>query len=697
MLDVRVVFQYELDCSEQHEREPHAHLWLTRNISNQRVDVTLAGEPERTGKGTLRYSARVQVDAQFQLGTELDGPATLARASVAQINAEPYRRDDPRDMVGLGCLNLDFFVQVENEHRERCANQAGVTRIALAELFGPRKLGPRLGTRITFPMVPSGGHERFADRGRLVYHTDECSMSLDGRPILSYRQLRWEVPRQDASPLERFIVACEREYSPPTLPSTWSNMDSVGIHRYTSRCAVFPAPVYVDAPLGHTGERYFANALQIALRRMQLTAATVLAWRLDKDREHCRHAAYLLATMLSVYVQASDYIGDFLYVYDTQHSEWRKREVEYFYHLRLRNGQGDCEDAASEFLIEADELRRLQTSDPLLTLMKRVLSAFYVVMLLDGISGREINLQSRDAALGAHMNSALINKGQFVKWAQNYDSHAQATAQKRRTQAPAPALRSQYAPSEAERQFSALFPPVVMMEGTGPLDPNGVEAAQEDQEAEHAVTSAIEAASDLVANQIRPMFHYDSSGKRQSKFYKTAKVMMMDEIMKSGGGQSMWLLCVQAKPDARLTASVEFQAIASASDAIQAMPEPELTPEQLQTARHYALDLHPMPDLEAPDESQPLPEHVARARQQVQELTARMARFTGAASKPSKHRTVRMAKYHHFDRDGKFADGLARAFETMQQTSGHRLVGFRAQEERVTPDRGGYWFQLELD
>jgi len=705
VVEVHVVFEYYLDCDAKGETRPSVHTWLTRNISNQRVDVELTGKPVlRDGGRTARYSARVDMRAQFELGTELDGPSEQARAAVAQIGAEPYARPDPASMLGAGCLNMDFFTHVQNEHAEDCLVQAGVTRIALAELFGPqehRRGSVRVGTRIYFPMVASGQQKaRYANRGRITYHTDQCSMTLGGVPVSAVPGLQWSVPRQKASPCEQYIQGCERAFSPPTLPSTWSNMDTVGIFRYASRCGMLPAAAYVDAPLGHTGEAYFLNAARLALGRMELSEDDVLAWDLLKNRDQCRHASYWLATLLSVYVQAADYIGDVVSVYDQRKREWEMLEVEYFYHLRLRGGQGDCEDAASEFLIEADELRRLQTRHPLLLLAKRVLSAFYVVMLLDGISGREINLQSRDATLGAHMNSALINKNQFAAWCQNYDERAALLARQAGRLPPAPAIHPNYAPTTQERQFAAQFPPIVMLEGTGPLDPNGVEHADEDQEAEHAVTTAIEAASKLTSSQIRPMFHYDSSGKRQSKFYKTTKVMMMDELLKAGGGQCMWMLCVQSAPGGRLTASVEFQVIASASNAIQAMPEPELTTEQLKLLRHYMLDLHPMPDLEAPDASLPPPEHIARARQQVADLEQRVQTLiarTASVARGRKHRTGRMAKYHHFDRDGRFVKGLVAALEGMRANSGHTVVGFRAVEERVTQDRGGYWFFIELD
>jgi hypothetical protein len=702
-VDVHLVFEYWLDCDAKGETRPSVHAWLTRNISNQRVDADLTGEPTlRDGGRTARYAARVDMRAQFELGTELDGPSEQARATVVQIGAEPYRRPDPASMLGAGCLNMDFFTRVKNEHAEDCAVQAGVTRIALAELFGPvalRRGATSVSTRISFPMVKSGQTARYADRGRITYVVDKCSMTLGGAPVGTMPSLQWAVPRQKASPCEAYIQGCERAFSPPTLQSTWANMDTVGIFRYVSRCGVLPAAAYVDAPLGHTGEAYFVNAARLALGRMQLSEDAALAWNLDANREECRHASYWLATLLSVYVQAADYIGDTVSVYDQRKRAWEMLEVEYFYHLRLRGGQGDCEDAASEFLVEADELRRLQTRHPLLVLAKRVLAAFYVVMLLDGISGREINLQSRDATLGAHMNSALVNKNQFAAWCQNYDERAALLARQAGRLPPAPAIQPGYAPTAQERQFAAQFPPIVMLEGTGPLDPNGVEHAEEDQEAEHAVSTAIEAASKLTSSQIRPMFHYDSSGKRQSKFYKTTKVMMMDEILKAGGGQCMWVLCVEAS-GGRLTASVEFQVIASASNAIQAMPEPELGPEQLKLLRHYMLDLHPMPDLEAPDASVPAPAHVLRAREQVADLERRVQALiarTASVAHGRKHQTGRMAKYHHFDREGRFADGLVRALEGMRQNSGHTVVGFRAVEERVTQDRGGYWFFIELD
>lgn len=735
MIEAHLVFDLELHLHPQEETAPYLHLWLTRNTSNSLATLPIRVQPQPNKPGlylghfdvTINY-APLRADS-LDPRYRQDGPAQPANLTVAAA-APIGKRQQPQPILAeqslaqpvdvlaalsRACLNVDAFSMITNDHFERCCQQAGVARVALAELFGQigqigqngQEQNRQVAARLTLPMLDSGEGRAFADKGLLTFYADQCSLKLDGRDVrqlMAARSppLQWVVPHRPLNPCAAYINLCRRDFRAPALPATWKSMEDVNIFEYVCRVGVLPAAAYINAARGYTGEAYFRNAALLALRRMVVTEQQALQWQLSTSERDCRHASYWLAHTLSLYVQYSDYVSDVVFAYDNNTRSWEKVPVEYFYNARVRGGQGDCEDLSLEFMIMAQELKRLQTSDPLLQMLKRVLQdGFYLVMLLAGISGAEINLQNEKADLGAHMNAALVNKRKLSNWA----------AKSGRP------LCKEHGPTAQELDAARLYPPMVMLEGTGPLDPNGIENARGDQDAE-AMAGAAFRRYELVDKQARPMFHYSAAGD-ESVFYKTVNVMLTDALLKEGCGQAVWALCQRNQRSKQLTCSVEFRTIAAASDDIIALAEPELSTEQLSTIDHYMLDLHPTPSLEPPAllPGQPVMPHIVRAREQARWLeqqleamrTAAMLAGPGASGASGGQgrpmQVIRLAKYAHFDERRAFVQQFVSGVRDMLSLSPpgnksggakRQLRSFEVREEPVTVDRGGFFITLNF-
>ncbi len=705
VLKLRLVFDIAMAIDPQNESAPYLHIWPTRNVTNGIASLPLKLHPVPSAKNVIpgSHTGRVDVTIAYQtLDAEnrQDGPMRAASFQT-QVNSQlmlgrEQNLSAPVDVVkalSMACINVDGFTMTMNDHNERCSQQAGVSRIALAELVGDfgnsSNEDRRIATRMTFPMLDCGTARPWADKGQIIFLASQCSATLDGRDVndlIKERGLKWTVPHRPSNPCAGYISSCRRDFRAPNLPPTWESMADVNIFEYVCGVGILPALAYINAPRGYTGAEFFRNAALVALARMKLTEADAMKWNLKGSDTDCRHASYWLAHTLSLYVQYGDYVSDVVYAYNQQGRRWVKEPVEYFYNARVRGGQGDCEDLSLEFVIQAQEIKRLATTDPLLVRLKQVLSdGFYVVMLLAGISGAEINLQNPGADLGAHMNAALVNKRKLSNWVKKSGQQ----------------LCKEHGPKPEELEAAKLYPPMVILEGTGPLNPNGIEDAQGDQGGE-ALAGAAFRQYPLVDKQIRPMFHYSAKGD-QSAFYKTVNVMLTDALVKEGCGQGIWALCQRNSRSNALTCSVEFRTIAAASDDIVALPEPELSAEQLQLLDHYMLDLHPTPSLEPPSAlPEQAPQHVLRAREQMKWIEGKLAGLTSSAGNGSQKtiEVIRIIKYAHLADDRKFMSQFIQAIgdilEGRVDNRRHVLKSYEVREEPVTRDRGGYFITLNF-
>lgn len=648
-LRLRGTYELHLDPANENAGRPSLDVWLTQSVSRDfhRVELT---PPNPLGP----TAGPLDVELQFALLPGVAEKAVLAS-------------------VGYARLMLDAYAMMSNRHGEVCRNQAGRGRLALCELFGPdARTDAALRVPVVFPMLAPS--EDGARKGTIVLKTADCSLTWRGKRARDVVPA-WVMPQLDLSPLEDYIQAMERAFGPGGMRSRWGFFDNVNLFRYVCSVGILPAAAYINSPIGIPCESFYLNVARLALRMIGLTEEHALTrWNLDANTTDCRFAAYWLATMVSLYVQSCDYISDEVCMHTRE--GFRRTPVEWFYQARVRNGAIDCEDAALETMIQALELVALATRHPLLLLAQRVKRAFYAVLLLTGVSSAEINLSEKAAPnhLDAHMNSALVSKAQLDAWAGG--------------------LCAKHGPSPADIAESRRYPPIVMMEGTGPLDANGIEHATADDAAELALERMMGAGGPLLGERLRRIFHYDASGKHQSGFYKAVKVLSTGELAAHGCGKSLWMLSKATDPAGARLAGVEFQEMAAASPSIVALHEKELTAAQLAVMHAYMLDLHPQPALRGPSDGDAVDPLVARARGEVERLRAAMAPMIRAETGARVHEAIRVAKYAHFDAHGDFANQLIAA----ASHSGLRLVGFEAVEYAVTPDRGFYHlvYRMEL-
>lgn len=628
-MEVRLRGRYELKMAPGREEAPKLHFSMTRSVSEDFTVVHL-----RNGVFELQARWALKPNAMRHMGT--------AR------------------------LCLQAFTRMLNDHNERCQVPAGAARVALAELIATHRRRPiqMLRVELLFPMFDGTSPE--AHKGFLLFELQQCTMSVSGRSVSDLVPPdQWQVPRLQYSPLEGYIERQERRFGPDGMQSTWSMLERVNLFRYQSEIGMAPAAAYFDPPLSATGEEYYLNAASLALRMQGLTEAQAFAWQLDRSPDDCRFASYWLAALLSLYTQSCDYIGDQVCVQTTD-GDFQVRPVEAFQMARIRDGSIDCEDAAMETMVEGLELERLRTHQPLLMLAQRVKRAFYVMLLLDGVSAVEINLAQAPRHMAAHMNSALVNRAQLHRWS--------------------PQMCAKHAPSADELQWARLFPPIVMLEGTGPLDPNGIEHGRDDNVGERAMQLAL-SSEPLLPQSMRRVYHYDATGRQQSGFYKVTKVAATAELHARGGcGQFLWVL----EPRDKRTAGVTFQEMAAASDSVLAVPEEELTPSELTEMHQMLLDTHPQPVLLAPSQASP-GAAVLRSRTQMASLLERVRTLRRPRDSGRPLHVMRQdAKYEHFDEHGSFADALYRSLDTAQRRGNLTLVDFHSEEYQVTPDRG-FW------
>lgn len=578
--------------------------------------------------------------------------------------------------LGNARLCLHAFAPLMNKHNEVCPNQAGCLRVALGQVVAG--LGTEGGQTLTglflYPMMLGKPQ---AVKGRVTFALDRCCMTYNGTDVRKIGGIKWKIVSLPLSPLEDYIETEEQQFGPQGMKSTWRFFENVNLFRYVSSVGVLPAAAYIGMMPARPRASYYANAARLALRMQQTSEETALAWDVDNN-DDARHGAYWLASMLSLYVQACDYIPD--EVCTRTDTGFRIVPVEWFAQARIRDGAIDCEDAALETMVEGEELELLHTDDPLLLKLQRIKMSFYTSLLLDGVSSAEINLShnASPSHLDAHMNSALVNKGQLRRWARH------------------PTLCREHGPTDDEVRQARVSPPIVMMEGTGPLDPNGIEHSQLDEVGEAILEQMMMRQDGNLMEQVRRVFHYDSSGKRQSGFYKAVKILSTAELARRGCGEYLFMLApepsrvqVPTKGETTLwngvTAGVSFQDMAAASDHIIALAEKPLTDEQRKICDEYMADLHPQPELEGPGD-RPDGKCVLRARAQMAKLKVTLVRASSGRTRGA-NVAVRQVKFGHFDEQGVF---LQKLIDFVVKSHGPRLAHFEAEEYQVTPDRG-FW------
>ena len=706
VLALTLSFTVELRCPPQ-EKPLRVNMWLTRNVSKQSEYFALNPADERTGISITQVTIKtlfelVSVDSRNTRAVSTvttSGPDYLPEVLESRIGLEydvshvgvsygQRTRDyaTALKMVGEANLNMDALVSLSNEHGELCYNQAGGFMLPLKRIFGPGAKSevaallqyPQFTGSICEPRRLEPNADHYAARGEVRFNTSKCAIFYNGQPASTFVS-RWSERPRETSPLEHVIAAREAQSGPRGIRSTWSSLSGIGIYCYNNRTSSLPALAFADHPLGGSSEKYYKHCAKLAYARMGFTEAEALSWDLT-NRTHCRRLSYWLATLFSIYVQYCDYIGDALWMWNRKRKQWEYVPVEYFYFVRLRFGSLDCEDGSMEFLIHADELRRLRSTDPTILLAQAVLRNFRVVMMLDGVSGAKINLDSSDAHLNAHMNASLVNLQLFNTWTQNYAGNKGSDAMKS---------------TPAQLASAKNFPPIVVMESTGPLDPNGEEEAEGDRVGEEMMAASLRRFP-VLAGQWRPIFHYSARAQKpgeapvENGFFKTVKTMITQEDLAAGGGLGIWTLATYG-PDGRgteLTAGVKFGDIASASTKIVAIEQPALTEQERDIMRSYQLDNPPMPILQTAEEAGFVPDIVKTAESQMEEFMRVVKSVASTHRRDGGHIGKRLIKYGFFEPT---RTNLTAAIAWARASP---IAGIKVLPEDPTVDRGGFLIEV---
>lgn len=638
---VELFLEYHVLLAPGVEDSPVMDFWLTRNVSNAWKRVELSS----SGQGRTRINLELPLTDNFTM-------AALEGAN----------------------LNIDTWAFMSNKHYERCLIPAGVAVIPLQKVMQDSGVDAAL----IFPMLD-------ADSGGVKGSVNVRGTNLLVRGMPLPKTFSWNPRKLKISPLEEYIVRAEANYGPDGMPSTWKSLVGVNMFRYVNRVCVLPAASYVRSLISVTGEEFFVNAANLALKRLRLTPEKALAWNLDKSKDDAYTAACWLAHALSIYPQYCDYVSDVVMAPvplrdKSNRVAFEEVGIEWFQYVRHRDA-GDCEDLATESIIIARELERLQTQHPLLKLLQKVRSAFFITLLLDGVSSVEINLstaQGNSQHMDAHMNSALISKAFVRNWTTSIDQARLVGA-------------------------NPIYPSIIMLEGTGPLNPDGRACAQGDDIAEELREQLLRV-DKLLGSCVRQVFHY-SFDQKHNNFYQAVKLMATPDM---SDNTFIWTLHPSKTSP---TAGITFQQIAAGSSDIKAMPEVPFSDEELQVMDYYMLDLHPLPALQPPKMGADAPAHVQRARKQMEQLSKQLAEVVNAGRAELMaprgpgprvaHTTVVMIKYQHFDAHQQFISRFLEAVRAAQRAR-IPLVDIKVHEEAITDTRGGFrvqlmWPEMEVD
>jgi hypothetical protein len=629
----------ELSLHWPTESAPEIHVWLSQTVSKD------------------WFSVKVQKGARA---------GRLAFDFVCEVQ--------PHDLPNLGNadLNLELYAVTANHHDESCLTQEGGTILPLASLVSAFEQGKGVGRPFLFPQLEI--RERNIVKCTAVVSLTQAP-TIDGVPLqkfLAQRRIKLEA-YSDSSRLERwvdeYIENTVHIFGPLGTKSTFSALKRVNAFEYRSRVELLPAAAYVDVPESGTPEEFFYNAAKLALAGRGFSEREALLWDVAGVKEHADQATYWLADTLSLVCQYCYYRTD--QVVDP--ATGRATEVEWFQYPQCSDGSGDCEDFSSVPLILSRDLDQIAAPrNELVGLLKRIKSAFYVVMLLDGVSSDEV--ANASAALpdhmSAHMNSALVNRFHMNSW---LDKDTK----------PRPHVPSRYVlPMDVVRRFVSI----AMMEGTGVLESDG--HFKQDPRAEARLNSAFGGAYDNLTHAIRRTYYYSAGadGKVKTDFYRAVKLLLTPEISDT---QFIWVIEARATH----TAGALFSDIVSGSPGLVARAQPAFSEKQLFDMRFAKRNTHPVPPLQPPLHTTES-EEVRAARAAIDTIIRRLAELPGYAS-AEPPRTARysriLVKNRHMARK-QWADEFGRALSAAVLK--HNLVYVGVLEQQVTPTLGGFRLHL---
>lgn len=582
----------------------------------------------------------------------------------------------PHNAVNIGSadLNIEMFAVIRNSHDADCLTQEGGTIVSLAELMSAT-------LPVTRPLLCP---QRIILEKKIVKGL--VNIRLRGQPTLGGKPLRGALAAlqtkleayNDAEHLDwvpDYIDTAIRVWGPIGTESTFSALKFVNTFEWTARVGLLPAAAYFDVPLSYTSEEFFYNASLLALKGRGFTEQQALAWQLTTNKQDASEAAFWLADVLSLYPQYSEYRTD--QVIDP--ATGREIEVEWFQYPQCSDGSGDCEDYSTVPLILSRDLDLIaQPRYDLVRLLKRVKSAYYVVMLLDGVTSNEVNTSRRTASdiaamthMSAHMNSALWNR-RALNTILDSDTLAQARKQ-----------QPQWAGALSEDEM-LLFEKIVMMEGTGCLESNG--RFRKDTAAEARLNAMFTGHYSSLAHAVRKTYFY---GVGYTEFYAAVKLMLTPELSDT---QFVWII----EPRNAGTAGTTFASIASGSPDLVARAQTAFSERQMFDMRYAKRNCHPVPALEPPSKTTES-ETVRAARAAVDRMMLELQRLPGyspsepSATSATTHYSRILIKNQHMARPA-FAERLQAAIATSVQH--HGLVHVSVLEQQITPSKGGFRLRI---
>jgi hypothetical protein len=668
-LSLRLRIRATLRLKRPDESNPELRLYLSQTVSRDVIVVPLSADDSEL--------------ADYELSVDVD-PATVTRA------------------LETCCLNLDLYVQMLNDYAQVCSVPVGCAIAPLGMLYAKGSGGavldlyipvlnydrtgylPKARCTVTLlaPATLTTTRTPIADCVGLQHISAAAAASSITTTVLSGDYLRAQgIKLQEhfdpPDPFAAYIRRAEQAYSPPAMPCKWNALNNVNIFTWRCRAGPLPAPAYPATEPSGTDEQFFLQAARIAMRRMGLSERELLALEWRSNAAHARLLTNWLATTLSLYAQYSFYISDFAVVpvrrgtgHDA-HVEYERVDIDWFQYPCVRSNTGDCEDHSVQICILARDLLLLTPQSALVARLLEVRRGFVVAMLLDGVTSAAIDADqvkksgaAAEQEQDAHMNVALLS-----------------------LPLAAGLLRE---PTLGASQFAnPLAPPITMLEGTGPLDPDGTRA--EDPQVAPPRAALLDFRD--LRTGVRQVYHYTCG--KGSDFYQSVKVILTNDVPPHS--RLFVLKYVQER-----CVGVRFADIADPRKLAQleAVAETPLSDDDWRLVAYYRRNVHPLfPVVAASDDGAGAPEHVRRARRQMEEITREIqSRFGAVQGRDERRRRgfPLLVYYQSFDPYGQFRAKMLAALHRFCSALPHATLD-DAVEERVAVDTGGFYLRLSWE
>ena len=596
--------------------------------------------------------------------------------------------DKLEERLKESALNIDVMDVIDNQKGQSGVNQAGCARVFLATLFGKEAKDCEYVPGF-LPPTPEEEH----DKAKFLFYCKKSSIRIISTPFMGADRPRahaatsvdpsqWTTPEWDFDAFSGYISNCRDSARESVLPPTYEANAHIGMFEYVCRVGRLPVTAFIDAPLPPTTHAYYKNVLDLVLEERRMSNDDFFALKLDIKKDALL-ASYIVADVISAYACNGTYLLD-----EMMAKDGKKTPVEWFYHLRLRvtswaEATGDCEDVANEIAcMEAQEIKNMKRGVcKCVDKMQDVLNSFICTMTLCGVSNAEINLSDVKKApksMMAHMGAAMVPKWLFYLW-QGKETIPEA-------------VRDADQVLEASKVYN-----VVILEGTGFLRPEGVPKPSRYFDQEEELRQELERHARGTFRKLRHRYTYDAGGNKnvlfaddfhQSEFYKTVLYLATNEFSRKG-----WRVTLFAVSPSRSNPSVgvSFQDFAAGNEKIVLFAQPELSKEDYEKMKRLALDLPPVPPLDAPTpashawtlEKKQIMETLQQSLQERAEKNKKRISYQGGE-------TANVELFVQYSTiTPEFASDVVRAVADAK-THAWTFAGFEMQDRQLTDKMGSY-------